>query len=213
MPELRFRIEAAEVLTFAAAPTLLFKLDVACPSGESIRSLALNTQLRIAVRQRAYAPGEEAGLVELFGPRERWKVTLGSLLWTHTTLMVPAFSGRTLVDMPVACTYDFEVASAKYFHALAGGEVPLEFLFSGTLFYTGERGLQAEQIPWDQEAQFRLPVSLWREMMDHHFPGSAWLRLHRDTFDRLLRYKAERGLPSWEAALDTLLPAQMKVER
>ena len=44
--------------------------------------------------------------------------------------------------------------------------------------------------------------------MDHYFPGSAWLRLDRATFDRLVAFRADRALTSWEAVLDALLPAQ-----
>ncbi len=138
-----------------------------------------------------------------------------SLLWTHTTLQVPPFSESTVVDMPVACTYDFEVVAAKYLHALEEGEVPLEFLFSGTVFYAGEGGwLQTARISWEKEAEFRLPVRLWKETMEHYFPNSAWIRLRKDAFDRLYDYKARRGLPTWEAAVEALLRAsEQEVER
>ena len=115
---------------------------------------------------------------------------------------------RTQIEMPVTCTYDFDVVSAKYFHALDKGDIPLEFLFSGTIFYEGPGGrLQIVQIPWEKEAEFRLPVSVWKQMMEHFFPNSAWLRLNRDTFNRLYGYKARLGLASWEAALEGLLRA------
>ncbi len=137
-----------------------------------------------------------------------------SFLWTHTVLQVPSFSESTVADMPVTCTYDLEVAAAKYFHALEDGEVPLEFLFSGMVFYTGEDGrLQTTRISWEKEAEFRLPVRLWKEMMEHYFPNSAWIRLHKDAFDQLYDYKVRRGLPTWEAAVEALLRAsEQKVE-
>lgn len=207
MPELDFGVEAAEVLAFAAVPSLLFKLRIDNADGEPVRSVALNVQIRIATSARQYTRGEQERLLELFGPPYRWGVTLKSLLWANATVLVPPFTGSTLVDLPVPCTYDFDVVSAKYFHTLEDGEVPLEFLFSGTVFYAGPLGLQAVQISWDKEARFRLPVGLWQQMMDHYFPNSAWLRLHRDTFDRLYRYKARQGLPTWEDALDRLLGA------
>ena len=138
-----------------------------------------------------------------------------SLLWTHTVLQVPRFSGSTVVDMPVTCTYDLEVAAAKYFHALEDGEVPLEFLFSGTVFYTGEDGrLQTARISWEKEAEFRMPVRLWKGMMEHYFPNSAWIRLHKDAFNQLYDYKVRRGLPTWEAAVEALLhESEQGVER
>ena len=215
MPDLDFGIEGAEVLEFAAVPSLLFKLRIENLGEEPIRSVALSTQVRIAATQRHYDAAEQEGLLEVFGEPHRWGSTLRSLLWTHTILQVPPFSGSTVVDMPVTCTYDFEVVSAKYFHALESGEVPLEFLFSGTVFYAGEGGgLQIARISWEKEAQFRLPVRLWKETMEHYFPNSAWIRLRRDAFDGLYNYKVRMGLPTWEAAVEALLRAsEQEVER
>ena len=158
---------------------------------------------------------ENAGTCKTVWVQSRWKDTLRSLLWTHTVLQVPPFSGSTVVDMPVPCTYDLEVVAAKYFHALDDGEVPLEFLFSGTVFYAGEGvGLQVARISWEKEAEFRLPVRLWKEMMNHYFPNSAWIRLRKDAFDRLYDYKVRMGFPTWESAVEALLRAsEHEVER
>jgi hypothetical protein len=215
VPDLDFAVEGAEALTFAAVPSILFKLRIENLGEEPIRSLALSTQVRIAAAQRHYDTAEQERLLEVFGEPHRWGSTLRSLLWTHTTLQVPPLSGSTVVDMPVTCTYDFEVVAAKYFHALEDGEVPLEFLFSGTVFYAGEDGgLQIGRISWEKEAQFRLPVRLWKETMEHYFPNSAWIRLRRDAFDGLYDYKVRRGLPTWEAAVEALLHAsEQEVER
>jgi len=215
VPDLNFRVEGAEVLEFAAVPSLLFKLRIENGEEEPIRSVALNTQIRIAATQRHYDTMEQERLLEVFGEPNRWRNTLRSLLWTHTVLQVPPFSGSTVVDMPVPCTYDLEVIAAKYFYALEDGEVPLELLFSGTVFYAGENGrLQVARISWEKEAEFRLPVRLWKEMMEHYFPNSAWIRLRKDAFDRLYDYKAHRGLPTWEAAIEALLHAsEQEVER
>ena len=215
MPDLNFRVEGAEVLEFAAVPSLLFKLRIENGEEEPIRSVALNTQIRIAATQRHYDTMEQERLLEVFGEPNRWRNTLRSLLWTHTVLQVPPFSGSTVVDMPVPCTYDLEVIAAKYFYALEDGEVPLELLFSGTVFYAGENGrLQVARISWEKEAEFRLPVRLWKEMMEHYFPNSAWIRLRKDAFDRLYDYKAHRGLPTWEAVIEALLhTSEQEVER
>ena len=208
MPDLDFRVEGAEVLEYAAVPSLLFKLRIESLAEERIRSVALNTQIRISATQRYYDTAEQERLLELFGEPSRWKDTLRSLLWTHTVLQVPAFSGSTVADMPVPCTYDLEVVAAKYFYALEDGEVPLEFLFSGTVFYAEEGGrLQAARISWEKEAEFRLPVRLWKEMMERYFPNSAWVRLRRDAFDQLYDYKIRMGLPTWEATIEALLRA------
>jgi hypothetical protein len=215
MPDLDFRVEDAEVLEFAAVPSLLFKLRIENLEEEPIRSVALNTQIRIAATRRHYDTVEQERLLEVFGEPHRWGNTLRSLLWTHTNLQVPPFSGSTVIDMPVPCTYDLEVIGSKYFYALEDGEVPLEFLFSGTVYYAGEGGrLQIARISWEKEAEFRLPVRLWKEMMERYFPNSAWIRLRKDAFDRLYDYKVSMGLPTWEAAVEALLRAsEQEVER
>jgi Family of unknown function (DUF6084) len=128
--------------------------------------------------------------------------------------VVPAFAGATAVDLPVHCAFDFNVAATKYFAGLEEGEVPLLLLFSGTIFYMAETGaLQATQIPWEKEARYRLPVRIWREMMDIYYPNCAWLCLRRDVFDRLYRYKARQRIPTFEQALERAIPdvsAEMK---
>ena len=215
MPDLDFRVEGAEILEYAATPSLLFKLRVVNLEEEPIRSVSLNTQVRIAATQRHYGVAEQERLLEVFGEPHRWGNTLRSLLWTHTTLQVPRFSGSTVVDMPVPCTYDLDVVAAKYFYALEDGEVPLELLFSGTVFYAGEDGrLQIARISWEREAEYRMPVRLWKEMMERYFPNSAWIRLHKDAFDQLYDYKVRMGLPTWEAAVEALLrTSEQEVER
>jgi hypothetical protein len=215
VPDLDFGIQGAEVLEYAAVPSLLFKLRVENLEEEPVRSVSLNTQVRIAATQRHYDTAEQQRLLEVFGAPHRWGQTLRSLLWAHTTLQIPRFSGSTVVDMPLPCTYDMEVIGSKYFHALEDGEVPLEFLFSGTVFYAAEGGrLQIARISWEKEAEFRLPVRLWKETMERYFPNSAWLRLRKDAFDRLYDYKVTRGFPTWEAAVESLLSAsEQKVER
>jgi hypothetical protein len=119
--------------------------------------------------------------------------------------MVPSFRQSTELDLPLPCTYDLEVAAAKYFHALEDGEIPLRFLFSGTIFSKGQSGITVEPVSWENEATYRLSVHLWRDLMDHYFPGSAWLRLRRDNVDALRRFKGRRALATWDDALAVLL--------
>jgi hypothetical protein len=120
-------------------------------------------------------------------------------------MMVPAFRGNVEVDLPVVCTYDFEVSAAKYFHSLEDGEIPLLFLFSGTVFEKRDSGLSVSQVPWHKEASFRLPVAVWKELMDLYFPESAWIRMRRDTLDALQAFKSRAVLPTWDDTLHTLL--------
>lgn len=205
MLDLNFRVDRAEVLPYAATPSLVFKLNVANGGSEPIRSMLLKTQIQILPAMRHYSTQEQQKLYELFGLPAHWGSSLKTMLWANTVELVAGFSGSTVVDLAVPCSYDFEVVTSKYFHGLEDGEVPLEFLFSGSVFYAGEAGLQVEQIPWDKEARFRFPIRLWQEMMEHYFPNSAWLRLRRDVFDKLYAYKASHGLHNWDAALEDLL--------
>jgi hypothetical protein len=204
LPSLDFAVDSAEAVRFAAAPTVL--LTVRVVSDKPVRSLALNAQIRIAPGRRRYSTRDEERLVELFGPPERWGESLRTFLWTHASALVPPFEDAASVELTAPCTYDLEVATAKYFYALEDGDVPLELLFSGTIFFAADDGgLQAAQIPWDSEAAFRMPVRVWKQAMESHFPGSAWLRLRDDVFDRLVAYKGQRALPTWEATVEELL--------
>ena len=94
--------------------------------------------------------------------------------------MVPRFTGSAVAEIPVPCTFDFNVAATKYFHGLTSGDLPLCFQFSGTVFYQGEDdALQVAPISWDKEAKYRLPVKVWKDLMDVYYPNSAWLALRK----------------------------------
>ena len=206
MPDLTFQVHGAEAVPYSAAPLLGFKLGVSnSPAEEVVHSVALRCQVMIGVTQRRYTAQEQERLFELFGEPERWGQTLRNMLWTHTGTVMPSFTGSGLVDLPVPCTFDFNVAATKYFAGLEDGEIPLEFLFSGTVFYEAEMGaMQVAQIPWDKEARFRLPVRVWQEMMNHYYPNSAWLSLRRDIFERLYRHKVRSGFTTWEQTRSTV---------
>ncbi len=209
MPDLSFEVTGAEAPAFAAVPLLIFKLRISnADEQERIHSVALRCQIQIAASQRRYSPEAQAKLLEVFGEPHRWAETMRNLLWMHTSTVAPAFTGSITVDLPAPCTYDFEVIGARYFDAVGDGEIPLLFLFSGTVFYEGEMGnLQVGQISWSREASFRLPVALWQGMIARYYPNSAWLRLNKEVFDRLYQYKAARGLTSWDEAILHLLSA------
>ncbi|HKQ76502.1 MAG TPA: DUF6084 family protein [Blastocatellia bacterium] len=207
MPDLNFEIESVAPRPYSAAPLLNFKLRVVNATREPAHTVILRCQIMLDVTRRRYNAEEQERLLDLFGDPEQWDRTLRNMLWTNTTLVVPAFTGATVVDLQVQCTFDFNVAATKYFAGLEEGEVPLLLLFSGTIFYEAESGaLQVTQIPWEKEARYRLPVRMWREMMDMYYPNSAWLCLRRDVFDRLYRYKVRRGIPTFEQALERVIP-------
>ena len=207
MPDLQFQIEGAEVEPFAVSPMLAFRLRITNNrADERIHSVALRAQVQIESTRRSYSAQEQTGLRDLFGEPERWGQTLRTFLWTHTSAIVPAFQDSTEPKLLVPCTFDFNIATTKYFAGLVEGEVPLCVQFSGSVFYAQDDGpLQVVPIPWDKEVHFRLPVKLWKELMETYYPGVAWLCLEWDTFERLYRYKVERGIPTWEQALQSLL--------
>ena len=213
MPDLSFKIEGAEVARFSAAPQIVFKLHVTSANpGEIIHSVALRGQIQIEVTRRRYSEQDQRKLRDLFGEPDRWSQTLRNLLWTHVSVNVPPFQGATLVDVPVPCTFDFNVGATKYFHGLGEGDVPLCVMFSGTVFYAHSDGImQVAPISWDKEARFSMPVKVWRDMMDFYYPGNAWICLRRDVFERLYDYKVRHGIPTWEQALESMLEAEEAV--
>ena len=207
MPDLKFQVTGVEPAARGLMPLLHFNLDISNqPAGESIQAVMLQAQIQIQSAQRTYNDRERAKLEDLFGTPDRWGQTLRNRLWTHSSTTVRPFTGRTEATLPVPCTYDFNVIATKYFYALDGGEVPLLFLFSGTVFYAGSHGgLLAQQISWEKECTYRMPAQVWADLMNHHFPNSAWLSVRRDVFDRLSEFKRERGLLTWEQVLELLL--------
>jgi hypothetical protein len=205
MTRTAFEVVGARPEPHAAVPTLMMRLRVSETGGGDVHALALRCQIRIEPQRRRYIAEEEERLYELFGEAPQWGDSLRPFLWAHVTTVLPGFVASTEFDLPVPCTYDFEVTAAKYLHALAGGDIPLLLLFSGTVFSRGTSGFSAEPVGWDQEASFRLPVQVWRAVMDLYFPDSGWLRVGRDTLDSLQRFKASRGLPTWDQALERLL--------
>ena len=203
MVELGFSVLGAARVEHTAVPTLRFALGVS--SETPVRSVLLDVQIQIAARRRGYDASAHERLFELFGPVADWGTTLRTLLWTRTTLVVPPFESSTMVDLDVPCSYDLEVAASRYLDALGDGDVPLEFLFSGSVFYTGaDGGLQTTRLSWQSEAAYALPVRVWKETMESYFRGTAWVRLSKESFDRLSAYKSRNALASWDEALEAL---------
>ncbi len=207
MSEIGFTVLDAKPQPYAAAPTLAFRLRLEEPSGAAIHCVALHCQIRIEPQRRRYQAQEQERMRELFGAPAQWGETLRPFLWTHADTMVAGFTGATEIDLNVPCTYDFEVAAAKYLHSLGEGEVPLLFLFNGSVFAKAPPGLRVTQLAWHKDASYRLPVRVWRELMDLYFPNGGWLRLHRDTLDRLLQFKARNALATWDQVIELLLGA------
>ena len=205
MAELSFDCLDVYPQRYAAAPTLLFRMRIAEMTGAAVHAIALRCQIRIEPQRRRYDQHETEVLSYLFGDPARWGDTLKPLQFTTASAMVPGFTGACEFEIAVPCAYDLEVAAGKYFHALEDGEVPLLLLFSGTVFGKGDKGFWVDQVPWHKDAHYRMPVAVWRDLMDMYFPNAAWIRLRRDTVDALLEFKAGHAIPTWDAAMETLL--------
>jgi uncharacterized protein DUF6084 len=212
VPDLSFEVEEAFAARNAAMPQLSFKVRVKNAESDTVHSIALRVQAQIEPVRRRYTAEEQFHLKELFGEPELWSKSLHPLLWENANVTVPGFTGTTTVDVPVPCSFDFNVAITKYIYGLQNGDLPISLLFSGTIFHMGRTGLQIAQIPWDREASYCLPIRVWKEMMDIHYPNTAWLCLRRDVFERLNEYRARQGNTSWEQAFERMLSLAEEVK-
>jgi len=193
---------------YAAAPQLTARLRIEETSGETIHAIALRCQVRLEPQRRRYDETDESGLRALFGDRDRWVDTLKPFLWMQCSSMVQGFTDITEVDLALPCTYDFEVTGSRYLHAVTEGTIPLALLFSGTIFTKGANGFGVQQVPWDCEANYALPVTVWQQMIESYFPNTGWIRLDHDVLDSLADFKSRHGLTTWEETVSTLLSAR-----
>ena len=205
-PDPEFAILGARAVRYAAAPMLALDLQVSEPSGRQVYMIALSIQLMIEPARRRYDDATRERLVELFGAPERWAVTTRSLVWSKLDVLVPAFTGSTTVSVPVACHYDLELAAAKDLHSLPDGEAPLALHFNGMIYYPAEDGgLQMVLVPWTKSIDFRMPVAVWKETIEHYYPNTGWVALRSQTLEALQREKLERGLATIDACVEQLL--------
>jgi hypothetical protein len=205
MSELSFAVRDVRPDRYAATPTLAVHLRVTDPGDDPVHALALRVQVMLEPQRRAYSDAEAARLLDQYGDRSRWSATVRPSLFATCSIVTPGFTGGADVELPLPCSYDLEVSSARYLQALDDGEVPLLFLFSGTVFRVGGPGLRVEPVPWHAEAAHRMPVAVWRELVDLHWPDSGWLRLPRETLRALQAHRARIGATSWETTVADLL--------
>ncbi|MEP6778089.1 MAG: DUF6084 family protein [Chthoniobacterales bacterium] len=214
VPDLDFTVTDVAEASYGLTPLLHFKLGITnTPADETIQSVILQAQIQIQAPGRSYNENEKPKLIDLFGTPDTWGTTLRARLWTLSNTTVRTFTGSTEAILPVPCSFDLNVAGTKYFHALEEGEVPLLFLFSGTIFYAAADGhLQVQQISWNKECTYRMPVSTWQKMMDAHYPSTAFISLERGVFDRLHDYKQSAGVSTWEQTIEKLLAEKKEAE-
>ncbi|HWD74693.1 MAG TPA: DUF6084 family protein [Solirubrobacteraceae bacterium] len=205
-PEPEFAVTGAAHRAFAAAPTMVFSTTAVDAAEHPIQTLALSVLVMIDPSRRGYDEETRVRLSELFGPPASWTPSTQGLVWARVATVVPRFRGTTAFELEIPCTYDLEIAATKYFYVLSGGDVPLSFHFSGTVFFHAPDGrLQVTPVSWSSTARFDMPVSAWRDMIAEHYPSGGWIRLGHATLAALNDRRAARGLPSFDACLEELL--------
>jgi hypothetical protein len=202
-----YRFAVRDIISepYAVAPQLTARLRIEESTGVQVHAIALRCQVRIEPQRRRYDEVSAAALLGLFGERARWSDTLKPFTWMHCNATVPGFSGHAEFALALPCTYDLDVIGTRYLHALDAGDIPLTFLFSGTIFTRAESGFAVEPVPWACEAHFDLPVFVWRQMIESYFPDTGWLRLSSDTLAALAEFRARHGVTSWDETIDKLL--------
>ncbi len=199
--DLNFTVESAEPEPHAAAPLLIFKLRIAEAAAANepttIPAIALRCQIRIEPTRRRYAADEQERLLDLFGERERWGQTLRSTLWTHASVVVPPFTGRHDRRPPgplfvrLQCGRDQVFPRTRRWRGPALPAVQRHDLLHGPMKAIS----RSARSPGKKRPTFRLPVSVWKDMMELYYPKCAWLCLGRDAFDRLYRFKSSQRNP------------------
>ncbi|HEY3776091.1 MAG TPA: DUF6084 family protein [Solirubrobacteraceae bacterium] len=206
IPAPELEVAGAAHVPFCAVPTMRFEALAREPDGIPVQSMGLSVQVMIDPARRGYDPATRERLAELFGPPERWAPSTSGLSWARVAVTVPGFSGESSFGIDVPCTYDLEVAAAKYFYAVEDGVVPLSFHFNGNVFYRAQDGrLQMTPISWSTTARYGMAVSAWRAMIAEHYPGGGWVRVGDDTLARLHELRARRGLATVDGLLRDLL--------
>ncbi len=208
MGEYTFTVAEIFAEPYAATPQLTARVRIEETTGVVVHAMALRCQVRIEPQRRGYTEADEAGLRALFGDRDRWKDTLRPFLWMQCNTTVQGFTGVTEADLPLPCTYDFDVIGSRFLHSLGEGSVPLNLMFSGTIFTRSGPGFGVEQVPWDRDTRHDLPVQVWQEMMRTYYPGTGWVRMDQQVIDRVADYRARHGLTSWDETMQHLLATE-----
>jgi hypothetical protein len=204
LPEPEFWVLDAVAIPHTAEPTLSFRMRVRDHSEREVYTIALRAQIQLEASQRPHGEESRDRLRDVFGEPERWNDTARGVLWACRDVLVPSFRGSTKFELQVPCSTDLELATTRYFDAVADGHAPLAFHFSGSVIYAdGPDRMQVARVPWHVTAQYALPVETWRGAA-----GSGGLvRLGGDTYAALREYAAGRALLSSDAAVADLLDA------
>ena len=131
-----------------------------------------------------------------------------SFRWAQADALVPAFDGRDRVRAracPAPTTSSSPPPSTST--GSPDGEAPLRFHFNGTVFYEADDGrMQIVQVPWDRSAALRdAGRGLAGDDRRRTTRTAAGCRCTPRRSSGCERLKAERGLPTFDAAVDELL--------
>ena len=105
--------------------------------------------------RRRYSADEAQRLNDLFRDTSRWAETVKPIQLATVSTMVPGFTSQAEVELQVPCTYDLEVASARYLQGLDDGTIPLLLLFSCTVFLANGESFSVELIPGSRRSPTR----------------------------------------------------------
>lgn len=199
MTKLLFEMIGAFAEAHPATPALRLRLRLRA-DGAAIDAVALRVRVQMEPWRRRYADRERALLGDLSAT--------AALQWSETGIALAGFEGETAFEVPVACTYDLQVAAGKYLTALEDGAIPIRLFFNGTIFRGAPSGFNVEMLPWDLECAGEIPVAVWQRAMDACFCGEAWIRIDRGVFDALRRYRSAHHHASWDETMNALLAAE-----
>ena len=159
-----------------------------------VHAIALKCQIRIEPQRRRYEPAEEDRLLELFGETRSGATRCGRSCGPTSPPRSPAFTGATTIDLAGRVHLRLRGRRQRSTSTPStAATIPLVLLFSGTAFTQGDAGFAVEPVAWHEEATYRLPVAVWRDVMDLYFPNSGWLRVDRDTLDAPAALQGRRG--------------------
>ncbi len=188
---------------------LMLDLQVSEPSGRPVYMIGLTIQLMIEPARRGYDDLTRERLAGLFGAPERWAVTTHSLVWAQLDVARPGVHGFDHGDGADGVQLRPRGSRRQVPDALPDGEVPMALHFSGIVYYPNERGgLQMVLVPWSCSIDYRMPVAMWRETIDHYYPNTGWVTLRSATLAALEHERVQRGLPTYDACISELLEGE-----
>jgi hypothetical protein len=93
-------------------------------------------------------------------------------------------------------------------------QIPFKLVFYGSAIYQTFDSQIFNFFPFPQlppkQAEFKLPASVWKTMMENHYGQSRWLRVREELFLKLSKYVETNRLASYDEALSRLIEEALK---